>query len=613
MTSPFQGGKEMFMPKKQKKEKKKTEITRREVLKMGAVTGGITLITSTKAFRTHFPGGSAYAQSIPPEPVSTCTQPANSPPTRPFLQALPIPPVATPVASLSPAPTKNANISGGEAPRAAHQRWNEFLPQVYYDVHTRPALHQFHPDIPPTYVWGFNGIVPGPTFISNYNTPILVRFHNELPVNHTGFGINEMTVHLHNGHTASESDGFAGDFYGPGFFKDHHYPNILAGYDEFPQTNGDPREAMGSLWYHDHRHSFTAPNSYRGLAGMYLLFDNRDTGNENDTRPSALRLPSGYGVYDIPIIIGSKLFCPDGQLFSNNPGAVPLGDKWVVNGAIQPYLQVKRRKYRFRFLNTGPALAWNLTMSDDRPFTVIATDANLLESPINVPTLPLNVAERYDVIFDFSDTAIGDKLYLLNDRPQFVNNGPEPHDLPPSVKLEDVVMRFDVVGDAPDSPPIPDVLAEYPPVDLNEVVGTRIWDFDLVNGQFLINGKVFDANRSDAQIQKGTAEKWILRNKLKKATWSHPVHIHFEEFRVLSRNGGPPPQLETGRKDVIIMPPLSEVELFMRFRNFTGKYMIHCHNMNHEDNFMLVRWDIVDNPPPQPISTFIPAKKGGVG
>jgi FtsP/CotA-like multicopper oxidase with cupredoxin domain len=134
------------------------------------------------------------------------------------------------------------------------------------------------------------------------------------------------------------------------------------------------------------------------------------------------------------------------------------------------------------------------------------------------------------------------------------------------------------------------------------VVGTRIWNFDLVGGVFQINGKIFDEHRSDAQIARNTTERWILRSSLPAAGWVHPVHIHFEEFRTLSRGlpvelGGPgpqpPPPLETGRKDVIQLRGRDQVEIFMRFRDFTGKYLIHCHNMNHEDTTMMVRWDIV--------------------
>jgi FtsP/CotA-like multicopper oxidase with cupredoxin domain len=581
--------------------KKKTEpgMSRRKVLKIGAVAGGAAVITSTKSFPTHLLETTAYAQTD-----DCLVNPGVSPPTSAFVQALPIPPIKTPVASLSPAPTMHANITGGEAPRAKHQKWSQFTPQAFYEVHTKPGIHQFHPELPPSPVWGYDGIVPGPTFITQANVPILVRFYNDLPLNHFGsggWGIEQDVVHLHNGHTASESDGFAGDFYNPGFFKDNHYPNVRAGFASGFGPGGDPKEAMNTLWYHNHRAEFTSQNTYRGLAGFYWMFDDRDTGNENDPSPNALRLPSGYGVHDIPLILSSKTFCPDGKLFGGpNGGTAPAGgDKFCVNGAVQPYLNVNRRKYRFRILNTGPARVWTLTLDPARPFTVIATDGNLLEHPIDSATLNMGAAERYDFILDFSDTSIGDHIYLRNNATMNVGGTP-PNPNPPN--LNNIVMEFRVVGDEADNSQVPSTLCQYPAVDLNEVVQTRIWNFDLINGVFQINGKIFDAERSDAQVQKNTAERWILRSSLPAAGWVHPVHIHFEEFRVLSRGlpvelGGPgpqpPPPLETGRKDVIQLRGRDQVELFMRFRDFKGKYLIHCHNMNHEDTVMMVRWDIV--------------------
>jgi FtsP/CotA-like multicopper oxidase with cupredoxin domain len=594
---------------KSKRHKKKAselesnnQLTRRTALKLGAAAGAVTVLTSKKSW--------AFQSSVPPEPTVCSPKPANSPPTTPFVQALPIPQIAVPSffglnGQLNPTPTLSANTAGGEAPRADHQRWNEFFPNVQYDIHLKPALHTYHPDLGPTYVWGYNGQIPGPTILNVYRVPIVARFHNELPQTVLNFGTNTHTTHLHNGHTASESDGFAGDFWGPGFFKDHHYPNIYAGYDTFPNGEdgdqdeaGDIREAMRTFWYHDHRHSFTASNNYRGLNGMYLMYDQVDTGFENPNQPStALRLPGPYGVHDIPLVFTDKLFCPDGQMFGG-PGkdAVPGGDKFIVNGAIQPFFQVNRRKYRFRLQNTGPARIWTFSLVDgsanNQTFQLIATDGNLLQSAVPKTSLELHVSSRYDVVVDFSNSNIGDHWYLLNIAPQFVSNAPEPDDVAPGIDIDNVVMRFDIVGDERDDSLVPSTLCQYPDLTLSEVVTTRIWNFNLEGGQFKVNGLIFDPNRADATVKQGTAETWILRNKLPASGWTHPVHIHLEEGRILSRDGGPPPPEESGRRDVYPIRPGEEVHVFLRFREWFGKYMIHCHNLGHEDNFMLVRWDV---------------------
>lgn len=590
-------------PHDEKKEnsRKNGSISRRSAIKMGAAAGAVTMLTSKKSLATAFTPFQTVAPPIPPEPA-ICTVFTGSPATRPFMQQLPIPTALQPT-TLNPAPTQSANIAAGEAPRADHQRWNEFLPQKQYAIHTRPAKVTFHPDLPQSYVWGFNGQVQGPTILERYGEPAIVRFYNDLNANHTGPGVPEITVHLHNGHTASESDGFAGDFFGTGLFKDNHYVNIYAGYDNSPQTLGDPHEAQYTYWYHDHRAMATAPNTYKGLAGMYWLFDQKDSGNENDTNPQALRLPSGYGVHDIPLEFSDKSFCPDGTLFMNPDGNVPEGDKWCINGAIQPFMRVNRRKYRFRFLNTGPSRTWTHQLSDtSMPLTVVATDGNLLEHPVPVTSFVHSVAERYDVIIDFSQRNIGDHIYLLNidddGHPQFVG-APSPTTLPPGVTIEQVTMRFDVVGDETDNSQVPATLTTYPDISQIPIANTMTWDFVRKNNDpqglnFQINGKTFDPNRVDHAVKKGTAEVWTLRNITPHSNWTHPVHIHFEEFRVLTRNGAPPTNpLETGRKDVIRMPPGNEVQLFFQFRDFLGRYLIHCHNMDHEDIFMMARWDIV--------------------
>jgi FtsP/CotA-like multicopper oxidase with cupredoxin domain len=629
------------MPKSAKRKKKDSKrknggnLSRRSALKLGAAAGLVTVLTSKKSFAQQVTG--CVTQPEPPTCFVDSTH-HHSPATSPFARALPIPPVAQPVPALNPAPTKAADIAGGEAARADHQRWDEFLPHIFYDIHVMPGCHNFHPQLGDTYIWGYNGIVPGPTFHANYGAPILVRLHNELPAPHMGPGDNRHTTHLHNGHTASESDGFACDFWQPGLFKDHHYPNILAGFDTFP-PEGDQREALYTLWYHEHRHTFTAPNNYRGLNGMFFLFNEIDTNNETDTSPTALRLPSGQ--FDVPMIFTDKMFCDNGQLAFDMAfgGGVPPGDKFIVNGAIQPFFQVQRRKYRFRILNTGPARIWDFTLVNGdngtswQPWTVIATDGNLLESPIQVPDLEVMVSSRYDVIIDFSQASLHQSIYMLNVDPMHVSN-PEP---PPvnGVDITRAVIRFDVVADPPTPDPsqVPAILTTYPPINLKDVITTRIWDFeqDPNSGVFTINGFIFNCGRADAVVGQGTAETWILHNKkTKQPSWTHPVHIHFEEGMVLARNNltraaGTLPPLETGRRDVYpirnstLVPGGEKVMLFIRFREFMGKYMIHCHNMGHEDNFMIARWDIgpvtgfttsgVPNPDPPIVSADDPRYK----
>jgi hypothetical protein len=171
-----------------------------------------TILTSKKSFK-------AYADGTVTEPEVCAEEPDNSPPHHPFVDNLPVPLPGIPTI-LIPPPQQNANTLAGEAARAPHQRWAEFMPDVQYHLVAKAATHRFHSDYEPSYVWAFNGQVPAPTILNIYGHPSVVRFRNNLPnqANHTGFGRSEITIHLHNGHHGSESDGFAGDFFGVGLW-----------------------------------------------------------------------------------------------------------------------------------------------------------------------------------------------------------------------------------------------------------------------------------------------------------------------------------------------------------------------------------------------------------
>ncbi len=612
------------MPKKSKKEKRDTEITRRDMLKLGAAAGaatvlGPTILTSKKS--------TVLAQGTVAEPVLCGTTAPTSPATTPFVDDLPIPAPAIPTI-LSPFPTETANLGGGEAPRAAHQRWSEFFPLLQYQLEAKAATHQFHRDLLPSYIWGFNGKYPAPTPLNAYGVPSIVRFKNSLPNPTTSFGTPSITVHLHNGHTASESDGFAQDFFDTGFFKDNHYAQAYAGVDAFG-GNGDPREAMHTFWFHDHHAAETANNNYLGLNGMYIVYDKTDPGHEFNTAGS-FRLPNFYGITDIPLILAEKRFCAAAngrnEAFQVVGAGSPGGDKWTVNGKIQPKFAVRRRKYRFRILNTGPVKGPSGTFSlkligpdgTQKPMTVVAVDANFLHNPVDVSatstpnSLDVFVAMRFDVVIDFSQFPVGSSVYLRENAPQNVTGtGPALPDPAPGLPMVNVLMRFDVVGNTiiPDTPPIPTTLADLPPVPTPQ--SAFEWTFKLVGGRFKINDLEFDPTTPVHTVLKGTAEEWHLRNDVIAGGWIHPVHIHFEEGRIMERTlqtspGGGPETIvpvalsgweatNNARRDVYPLPGQNAVKLRMAFRDFVGRYLIHCHNMNHEDGFMMVRWDIVDS------------------
>lgn len=551
-------------------------LTRRDLGKLGLLTSAGYLVAKR--------GLSSRAEA----------QTLTSPPTRPFVVPLPIPPTKAPIASLSPAP--QADPLPGEGRPRPHQAWSRFPPRRLYQVHQRQFQHSFHPDLPLNTVWGFDGRLPGPTFRARYGVPMLVRQVNDLPQDHRGFGIPQVSTHLHNGHTPSESDGFPGDFFpkiigGPERFYDHHYPNALPGFSGAFAPNGDRREPLGTAWYHDHRAEFTAQNVYRGLYGFYLHFNDLDTGNET----TGFRLPSGR--YDVPMAFADRLFDGDGQLYYDLfafDGI--LGDKITVNGRIQPYFAVNRRRYRFRWLNTGPSRIYEFFLTDPAnlsrviPFTLIANDGNLLPASVTVNSIRIAPGERVDVVVDFSDAPEGTSLLVEN---RLSQPNPRHGGTLVAAGAGDAVLRLDIRAAATDAslaPPYTFYPSSRPAQDEIDRAVTRTWSFDLRNGQWVVNDRVFDPETVAATPIEGTSETWIFQNL--SGAWHHPIHMHLEEFHILTRNGTAPPPIERGRKDVVRLRPYETVRAFIRFRDFLGPYPLHCHNIVHEDHGMMVRWDV---------------------
>jgi FtsP/CotA-like multicopper oxidase with cupredoxin domain len=581
-------------------------LTRRDFARMGLLTAGGLLIPKS--------GLSARAVNSAGDLDGSPASPGTTPFVMPFRRL----DVASPCeeVAMGPAPLELPNTVAGEGRTKPHQRFVEFNEEThdgqYYRMHEQEGYQVFHPDLPPQKIWGFgelqpDGTVrapkfPGPVYHAHYGRPVCVRMFNDLPPlgQHVGFGRPETTTHLHNAHTPSESDGNPLDYFGSGKWYDHHYANILAGYDGYPEDpvtglRGDLRESLGTLWYHDHRFDFTAQNTYRGLIGMYLLYGPNDSGDETDPDPAAFRLPSGD--FDIPMVLADKAFDEDGNLFFDmfNTDGI-LGDKFTVNGVIQPVLRVHPRKYRFRILNAGPSRFYSLFLTDIKntkakhPFIQIANDGNLLPAPVQVNQVTMSVAERTDIVIDFSKYA-GRTLYLENRME--MKDGRKPDEDLLRAGRGDMLMKIEVVLPQVDDPSrVPAAFYDLPPQDLGNVVATRTWRFERTNGEWAINGKFFNPNRVDARVRRNTSEIWTIRNS--SGGWQHPIHVHHEELQILSRNGRTPPVHERGRKDVIRLGFNEEVKFLIRFRDWTGKYPIHCHNTLHEDHSMMALWEIVD-------------------
>jgi FtsP/CotA-like multicopper oxidase with cupredoxin domain len=578
-------------------------LTRRELIRLGLTSAGALL--AGRAARAASGSGSGGDRA--------------SPRVTPFKDPLRMPDVHRPVAQLDPAPTADPQPGAGEQRRARHQAFERFSPQVFFEVHQREGLNVFHSDPPfdqGSYVWGFNGFAPGPTYHAFYGLPMLVRNHNDLPQANRGFGKPQVSTHAHNGHTPSESDGNPLDFFdsstrvGAPSFYDQHYPNVRAGFSQpgLYGEGGDFRETMSTLFYHDHMLDFTSQNVHKGLVGFFLLFSddrNLDTGEEG----TGLRLPGRFGngdryaprEFDIPMAFADFSFDRDGQIFFdlfNTDGL--LGDRFAVNGVIQPHLEVKRRKYRFRLLDAGPSRFYEFFVSRDRPgntsesFFQISNDGNLLPFVLERRSVRTAVGERHDIVFDFAKYPLGTRLYLENRLE--MKDGRRPDRI---LRRGTPLVEFRVAGDpTPAERDESEVYAGKPLIPLPDrpenldALRRRNWRFDRSKGNWTVNNRLFDEDEIRAEIPRNSEEVWVFQNN--SGGWAHPIHVHLEEYQVLSRNGraivaGNP---EFARKDVVELGRNQEIMVFSRFRDFTGRYVMHCHNTIHEDHAMMIQWRI---------------------
>lgn len=620
-------------------------VKRRDLLKAGLAAGASGLFVAGKARGDEAHRRLTRFLCSPDDRARELDDQPPSPEAEPFVTPLFIPPVMQPLPPDQP-------LNPPPDPRA-HQRYEDFLPKRFYEIREREFRWKYHANAKysaagGSWSWGWEGwdyksnkplfndqfagrgpSTPGPTYHARYGDPAFVRLFNGLPEvgrANVSFALPSTTTHLHNGHTASESDGNPQDWVQPGEFWDHHYGNFPSGFD--------PREKLTTLWYHDHRLDFTAANVYAGLAGFYLLFDEDDTGNEL----TGWRLPSGE--FDIPLLLQDIRFTeirhPNGAsevgaVFDNWNTDGMLGDKMTVNRRISPMYTVKRRKYRIRLLNGGPSRFYQLGMfasTDGRKwpecdlaqenFTILTGDGNFLPEPVEAKEIYLSVAQRVDVVVDFSKFKPGQRVYVLNRLEQLNGAGPTGRLFEPENALP--IVCFEIGAEAEDPSRIPEQLRPLPKIDLTEVKRTRTWTFDYDGGLWTINGRVMDPNRIDAGIDQGSAEIWIFRNGGN--DWAHPVHSHFTEFLILEVNGKPyrPSFIQSGededprfieylgrksrepieifmggpRRDVATLLPGDEIKVFMRWKDFLGKHVMHCHNVVHEDHAMMIRWDIME-------------------
>ena len=486
-----------------------------------------------------------------------------------FVDPLPIPAVAR-SAELRSVPGK----PGHKAP--------------YYRISMREVQTKLHRDLGPARLWTYNGSWPGPTFETRSGHELLIQWANELPnrhflpIDHRLHGAEigprlevRAVVHVHGARVPPEVDGYPEAWYTPGKSAVYHYPN-------------DQEAAM--LWYHDHTMGINRLNIYAGLFGVFLV---------RDAVEDALNLPKGP--YEIPLLICDRLLLQDGQLSyldSGTPGepwvSEVYGDVMLVNGKAFPYLEVEPRRYRFRVLNGSNSRFYDLGLSNGQEFQQIGTDQGLLPAPVPLKRLFLAPGERADVVVDFRDCHAGEQITL--------NNG----------AIQPLQFR---VGKqkVSDSSSLPSVLRTVPKIAEASAVNTLRLTIDEYKGahgetiRMLLNKTPWHHPVTEKPVL-DTVEIWNIVNPTDD---SHPIHLHLVRFQILDRRrydtftfmttgelrytspAIPPDPHEAGWKDTVQAHSEMVTRIIIRFEGFVGRYVWHCHILEHEDNEMMRPYEVV--------------------
>jgi len=460
---------------------------------------------------------------------------------------------------------------------------------AYHRVAMRETQVRVHRDLPPTRMWGYAGSIPGPTIEARRGRGLLVEWANELPAQHflpidrTLHGAHadqpevRTAVHVHGAKVPPASDGYPEDWIPPGRSTTSHYP--LA-------------QDAATLWYHDHAMGIERLNQYAGLFGAFLVRDDAE---------DALGLPRGG--HEIPLLLCDRLFGADGQLLypmSNDPSAPWIselnGDTTLINGKIFPYLEVEPRRYRLRIINAANSRLYFLSFaagSGAAPFHQIGSDQGLLAAPVLLTAVTLAPAERADVVIDFGPFA-GQNVLLKNQA------------------IELMQLRV-AAGARRHEPPLPPALRRVPRIPESAAIQTRSLSLDeyadSTKGRMvmLLDGKYWREPVTE-KPELDTTEIWSLMNLTEDM---HPIHLHLVRFQVLDRQKfdaahykisgklkllGPqvvPEPNEMGWKDTVRAYGSLITRIIVRFEGYAGRYVWHCHVLEHAANEMMRPFEVV--------------------
>ncbi|WP_026923174.1 multicopper oxidase family protein [Glycomyces arizonensis] len=402
---------------------------------------------------------------------------------------------------------------------------------------------------PATRTWGINGTYLGPTIRAKRGEEVAFRVVNSLD--------ESTSIHWHGMHLPAVMDG------GP-------HQEVEPGGDWAPQWTINQQAA--TLWYHPHPHGRTAEHIYKGLSGMFII---------DDDESEALGLPSEYGVDDVPMIVQDRKFDDGNQLddsgaFLSSQGV--LGDEILVNGTLGPYFEVSSRLVRLRLLNASNSRLYNFGFSDDRTFSLVATDGGLMPEAWETDRIELSPGERAEIVVAFEPgEAVTLRSYPIEEGYVFglgrFNGADDRFG----------ICRFQVANSLADETEIPAAMGTAPDLDGAEVAEERSFSLSGTS----INGEKMAMDRIDFGVREGTVEVWEVSNH---DGYMHNFHVHDVQYQVLTVDGDTPPPHLRGWKDTVRLVPQREYRIAMRFSDYTDPnlpYMYHCHLLTHEDAGMM--------------------------
>ena len=459
-----------------------------------------------------------------------------------------------------------------------------------FNIELKDTTHQFFPGRPTnTYTYSptnlesaTNPSYLGPTLIFRKGDFITLNVTNNLPG-----ATDTTTTHWHGMHVAPVDDGGPHTKINPGATWSPDF-TIL--------------DEAGTYWYHPHLHTKTTEHVFRGCAGMIIV---------EDTNSDALTIPKTYGVDDFPFIIQDKTFKGDNQYDIPGSGIRDIGDEIIVNGTIDPYLEVHQQMIRLRVLNASNQRSYNLGLRNNGNFRMISSDGGFLEAPLTMNRLLISPGERADIVIDFSPLTVGDTISLRSYGNELVTGGISgtPGGLasdPLSPNHNFNVIEFRVI--APTVSPVTSLSGTLntftKPLEA-DANAFRTKEMTRDGATWTINDEEFDHDVVNDMVILDDIEVWTLTNSTTGV--AHPFHIHDMQFFILDIDGAAPPAYLAGRKDVVMVEPSQTVRFITQFKDFTDDvipYMYHCHILPHEDGAMMGQFVVSSGLLPVDLSYF---------